>query len=196
MGRPETHLDPSEGPLQSFAFELRALRRSVGNPSYRELASRANYSGTTLSEAARGLSLPSLDVTLAYVRACEGDPVFWRKKWTETEAALGAANRPANRPADRPATRARSAVAESATSLTPAPHPEYRSASALAGRLAAARLRRTLPALAGIAGVAGVAGMVGTAKLVNGKPKATALTALAGTCIASGFWLGRSLRDA
>ncbi|MDN0194002.1 helix-turn-helix transcriptional regulator [Streptomyces sp. S.PNR 29] len=185
MGRPETHLDPSEGPLQSFAYELRALRRSVGNPSYRELASRANYSGTTLSEAARGLSLPSLDVTLAYVRACEGDPVFWRRKWAETEAALGAAN--------RPAARARSAVAESATSLTPAPHPGYRRASALDDRPAAARLRRTLPALAGIASVAG---MVGTAKLVGGNPKTTALTALAGTCIASGFWLGRSLRDA
>src|SRR3954451_5989366 len=90
MGRPETHLNPADGPLQRFAYDLRKLRTSVGNPSYRLLASRANYSGTTLSEAARGLSLPSLEVTLAYVRACGGDIAFWRRRWKETNAALHA----------------------------------------------------------------------------------------------------------
>ncbi|MFF4572032.1 helix-turn-helix domain-containing protein [Streptomyces sp. NPDC001410] len=180
-------MNPSDGPLQSFAYELRTLRRSVGNPSYRELARRANYSGTTLSEAARGLSLPSLDVTLAYVRACEGDPDFWQKYWKETEVAL--------RGADSPAHGAHGARAESPRPPAAAPchaHAHART-GALAARPAPARLRLPLSALAGIAGVAGVAG---AAQLVSSRPKATALTVMAGTCIASGFWLGRNLRDA
>ncbi|WP_107061733.1 helix-turn-helix domain-containing protein [Streptomyces cellulosae] len=185
MGRPETHLDPTQGPLQGFAYKLRALRKSVGNPSYRELASRANYSGTTLSEAARGLSLPSLEVTLAYVRACEGDPVLWRRYWKETEAAL--------RAADSPAPRARDARAESAMPLDAMPCHAYHRADILPGKQTPDRRRLIFPALAGLAGVAG---MVGAAKLVSGKPKATALTVVAGTYIASGFWLGRILRNA
>ncbi|GAA3196184.1 hypothetical protein GCM10017688_64160 [Streptomyces ramulosus] len=111
MGRPETHVDPSEGPRQRFAYELRALRRSAGNPPCREPADRAEYSGTTLSKAARGLGFPSFAVTLA-------------------------------------------------------------------------------PGPVGVAGAAGVAGLSGH------KPKTAMLSMVAGTCTASGFWLGRSLQNA
>ncbi|AYV32452.1 hypothetical protein EES41_37455 (plasmid) [Streptomyces sp. ADI95-16] len=91
MGRPESPINPADGPLQRFAHELRVLRRTAGNPSYRMLASRANYSGTSLSEAARGIALPSLDVTLAYVGACHGDIERWEKYWLSTEAELSVA---------------------------------------------------------------------------------------------------------
>ncbi|MBP2328813.1 WD40 repeat protein [Kibdelosporangium banguiense] len=81
MGRRERPLDPDQGVLQRFASELRQLRESAGAPSYRELAKRARYSVTALSEAAGGQLFPSLRVTLAYVKACGGDPDIWRELW-------------------------------------------------------------------------------------------------------------------
>lgn len=185
MGRPETRIDPSEGPLQSFAYELRALRSSVGNPSYRELASRANYSGTTLSEAARGLSLPSLEVTLAYVGACEGDVGFWRRYWKETDAALRASG--------TPGLRTSRVLREPVAAHTNMPHPLDSPKATSHGIRNPDHLKVIMPALAGLAGATGMAGVAG---LVGSKPKAAALTFVAGTCIASGFWLGRSLRNA
>jgi WD40 repeat protein len=75
--------------VQRFAFELRKLRTEAGSPGYRELARRAHYSTTTLAQAARGESLPSLAVTLAYVRACGGDATEWEERWHATAAELG-----------------------------------------------------------------------------------------------------------
>lgn len=94
MGRPERPLDPEAGVLQRFAFDLRALREAAGRPSYRELAKRAHYSVTALSEAAGGDVLPSLAVTMAYVKACGGDPELWEKRWREVAAELTAAASP------------------------------------------------------------------------------------------------------
>jgi predicted transcriptional regulator len=73
MGRPERPIDPDGGPIPQFASELRKLREEAGRPSYRELARRANFSVTVLSEAAGGRSLPTLAVVRGYVRACGGD---------------------------------------------------------------------------------------------------------------------------
>ncbi|TDC10270.1 XRE family transcriptional regulator [Streptomyces sp. 8K308] len=81
MGRPERPLDPSTGPIARFAAGLRELRHAAGSPSYRELARRSNYSVTTLSEAAGGRRLPTLDVTLAFVEACGGEAEEWRHTW-------------------------------------------------------------------------------------------------------------------
>jgi hypothetical protein len=72
--------------LLRFAGDLRRLRDQAGKPSYRELARRANYSPTALSDAAGGRKLPSLALTLAFVRACEGDPAPWTKRWRELAA--------------------------------------------------------------------------------------------------------------
>ena len=70
MGRPERPIDPTAGPLQQLAYEL---RRAAGGPSYRQLSKRARYSVTALSEAAGDEVLPTLAVTLAYVAASGGD---------------------------------------------------------------------------------------------------------------------------
>ncbi|EOD70570.1 hypothetical protein [Amycolatopsis vancoresmycina] len=88
MPRPERPLATGDEPLPSFARELRKLRESAGNPPYRRLARDAHYSVTTLSDAAGGKTLPSLAVTLAYVRACGGDPAGWEQRWRETRALL------------------------------------------------------------------------------------------------------------
>lgn len=74
-------LDASTGPIAEFAMRLRALRKEAGNPSYRKLAAKTHYSASTLSVAASGTRLPTLEVTLAYVQACGGDPSEWQEYW-------------------------------------------------------------------------------------------------------------------
>ncbi|MBB5850275.1 helix-turn-helix domain-containing protein [Amycolatopsis umgeniensis] len=86
MPRAERPLERDGSPLVEFASDLRKLREGAGGPSYRELGRRAHYSSTTLSDAAGGRRLPSLDVTLAYVRACGGDVEQWERRWHSVAA--------------------------------------------------------------------------------------------------------------
>ncbi|NGY63785.1 hypothetical protein G7043_33190 [Lentzea sp. NEAU-D13] len=81
MPRTERPLESVDTELGSFAADLRKLREKAGKPSYRALASRAHYSAATLSDAAGGKKLPSLAVTLAYVKACDGDEQEWEQRW-------------------------------------------------------------------------------------------------------------------
>ena len=96
-------MDPDAGAVQAFAAGLRALREAAGTPSYRRLAQAAHYSPTALSSAAAGHDLPSLDVTVAFVQACGGDPAAWTERWHEASGALPA---PAGESAVPPPTRA------------------------------------------------------------------------------------------
>ncbi|MGW4759954.1 hypothetical protein [Streptomyces chartreusis] len=70
QGRRERPIDPEGGPVQAFAWRLRQLRKDCGNPTYKEMKRYAQYSPSALSSAASGQTPPSLEVTLAYVRAC------------------------------------------------------------------------------------------------------------------------------
>ncbi|OJF13353.1 nSTAND1 domain-containing NTPase [Couchioplanes caeruleus] len=85
MPRPERPLDESEGPVAQLAAELRQLREKAGKPGYRQMAARVNYSVATLAAAASGRRLPTLEVTLAYVAACDGDLQVWERRWREAE---------------------------------------------------------------------------------------------------------------
>ena len=87
MGRSEQPVDGS-GPLGRLAGELRALRRSAGSPTYREMAARTHFSRSTLAQAASGRTLPSLPVMLAYVRVCGGEAEPWRRRWQQAQSAL------------------------------------------------------------------------------------------------------------
>ncbi|MFE3248575.1 WD40 repeat domain-containing protein [Streptomyces sp. NPDC059209] len=87
-GRGEGELDPESGPVPRFAAELRALRESVGKPTYRTMAQRTRFGVTALSQAAAGKQFPTLDVTLAYVEACGGDGIEWERRWREVSAEL------------------------------------------------------------------------------------------------------------
>ncbi|MFF0729469.1 DNA-binding protein [Streptomyces sp. NPDC004134] len=86
MGRREKPVDPSAGPVQRFAYELRKLRAEAGGPTYRQLAARGPYSVTALSQAAAGDRLPSLPVALAYAEACGGDRGEWEWRWRQAAA--------------------------------------------------------------------------------------------------------------
>ena len=72
-----------QGRWKTFAWDLRKVRYEAGNPTYRALAKIAGYSASTLSEAASGTRKPTLEVTLAYVGACDGDVEAWRQRWHE-----------------------------------------------------------------------------------------------------------------
>lgn len=89
MGRPETVIDPTEGPVQQFSMELRELRRKAGSPTYREMSKRVHYSVAALSEAARGTRRPTLEITRAFVEACAGDVPHWEERWRKLNAELG-----------------------------------------------------------------------------------------------------------
>ncbi|WP_158891295.1 hypothetical protein [Amycolatopsis anabasis] len=91
MPRPERPVAADNGVLRELALGLRQLREDAGTPPYRALAARAHYSASTLAEAAAGRTLPSLPVTLAYVRACGGNRAEWEARWHAASAALAAA---------------------------------------------------------------------------------------------------------
>ncbi|MEO3974791.1 hypothetical protein [Streptomyces sp. CAU 1734] len=93
-GRRERPLDPEAGPVARFARDLRGLRSAAGGMTYRRMARLAGYSVSTLASAAAGRQLPSLPVTLAYARACGGDPDEWAARWHRADrAALEPAGR-------------------------------------------------------------------------------------------------------
>lgn len=90
-------MDPGAGPAQRLAHDLRLLREKAGKPPYREMAERAGYSVTALSQAAAGDQLPTLAVVRAYAEALDADPDEWEARWREadTEFRAPAADEPA-----------------------------------------------------------------------------------------------------
>lgn len=103
VGRSELPVDPTQGPLQRFAAELQSLRREAGEPTYRTMSRTAGMSPSALSQAAKGNRLPTLQATLAFVRACGGDGAAerrWRERWEQVREEM--ARNPAPTP---PATR-------------------------------------------------------------------------------------------
>lgn len=105
LGRRERPLDRGAGPVERFASDLRDLRRLAGEPSYRDLAKRAHYSATALSVAAGGSALPSLNVALAFVRACGGDVAEWERRWKETSDLVVADTSGTDQPGSAPQVR-------------------------------------------------------------------------------------------
>ncbi|MGW4094794.1 helix-turn-helix domain-containing protein [Nocardia sp. NPDC004750] len=105
MPRPERLLDPSAGPIQAFAAELRKLRSEAGNPKYLQMARISGRSRTALSEAAGGDHLPTWETTEAFVKACGGDVGAWLIRWESAQEQLA-------QWASRPSTGAHGAVSE------------------------------------------------------------------------------------
>ena len=66
--------------LEEFARDLRTLRAQAGL-DYPEMAENSHYEMKTLAAAAGGLRLPTLPVSVAYVRACSGNVAEWEERW-------------------------------------------------------------------------------------------------------------------
>lgn len=88
MPRAERDIQAPVTKVAVFAQGLRDLRLQAGNASYRALAARTHFAPSTLSTAASGDRLPSLQVTLAYVKACRGDEEAWRRRWVEASRPI------------------------------------------------------------------------------------------------------------
>ncbi|MFV2021943.1 helix-turn-helix domain-containing protein [Micromonospora sp. LOL_023] len=82
---------PGSGTLTDFVADLARLRRDAGQPSLRKMAEKAHYSHTALSSVLSGTRLPSLELTLAFVRACGADEDVWRERWNRQSALLNGA---------------------------------------------------------------------------------------------------------
>ncbi|MEU0031291.1 hypothetical protein [Streptomyces sp. NPDC006335] len=90
MGRREKPVDPEAGPVQRLAYDLRLLREKAGKPPYRDMAERAGYSTTALSQAAAGDQMPSLALVRAYTQVLGADPEEWERRWREVDAEVRA----------------------------------------------------------------------------------------------------------
>jgi hypothetical protein len=87
MGRPQKPLERDGSPVREFAFWLRDLRKRSGL-TYEQLGKSAHYATSTVQEATAGTRLPTLRVTLAFVKACGGDLGAWRAYWAQIQRAL------------------------------------------------------------------------------------------------------------
>ncbi|MFI1801150.1 hypothetical protein ACH427_27900 [Streptomyces sp. NPDC020379] len=90
MGRVQRLPDPEAGPVERFAYELQKRREEAGGPDYRSMSRRAACAPSTLSTAAAGKRLPTLETTLAYVRACgadEAEQAEWARRWKTASRA-------------------------------------------------------------------------------------------------------------
>ena len=88
MGSVMTTVHDGTTGIEEFAADLRELRRTAGSPSYAELGRLTGLPRSTLHDGLRGQRLPSLDLTLAVVRALRGDETSWRDRWSRLRATL------------------------------------------------------------------------------------------------------------
>jgi hypothetical protein len=87
MGRPQQPLHRDGSAVREFAFWLRDLRKRSGL-TYDQLGKNAHYATSTVQAATAGNRLPTLRVTIAFVKACGGDVQQWRDYWTQIQRAL------------------------------------------------------------------------------------------------------------
>lgn len=103
MARRPRPLSPDDGPLASFALELRALRDSCGAtaPTPDDIADKEGIHRTTIYAALSGKRVPSRDVLAAIVTHWKGGQVEWATKRSALENALSTARQIQEQP-DRP----------------------------------------------------------------------------------------------
>ncbi|WP_316777344.1 hypothetical protein [Streptomyces sasae] len=97
----------------------------MGNPDYRSMARRAGCAPSTLSTAAAGRRFPTLEATLAFVRACRGDQsaqAEWARRWQAVKKELSEDSAPPASPAaTAPDTEPRPAPHAPEPNLPPSP---------------------------------------------------------------------------
>lgn len=106
--------------------------RAKAELDYPEMAERSHYTMRTLASAAGGLRLPTLPVTVAYVRACGGtqaEVTEWEDRWQRLAQGRG------KEEPERPALPAGSADEGSAGEGAPTAGPGPVSAPPKAGEI-------------------------------------------------------------
>ena len=101
VARPMTQMRGLD-PVAELVDDLRQLRCASGAPSYAQLGKATGIPRSTLYDAFQGGRMPSLEVTLAVVRACGGDEDAWRQRWTSVRHGLDSPSEPPPDVAGRP----------------------------------------------------------------------------------------------
>ncbi len=83
-------LNPDGPPAEAFAYRLVKLRDEIGLTSA-QLAAMTDYSEADLEEATSGRTLPSWELTSAYIQACGDNPEQWRPWWEHALKSAGPA---------------------------------------------------------------------------------------------------------
>lgn len=99
MPRPERPLDPSAGPVQAFAADLRKVRENAGSPKYLQMSRATGRSRTALAEAAGGDRLATWETVEAYLIGCGESPSGWLERWEAVRAATQDSRVPSTAPA-------------------------------------------------------------------------------------------------
>lgn len=86
MARNEQPLERDGSPVRELAYWLRDARNQSGL-TVDQLKSRTGYSNSTLYDAFSGKRLPTRQVTLAIVQACDEDVDAWRTYWAQVRRA-------------------------------------------------------------------------------------------------------------
>jgi hypothetical protein len=85
--RPEAPIR-TVGPVAAFAQRLRDLRAASGSPTYEKMSITAYCAAGTLAAAARGLTMPTWNLTSAYLRGCgvidSAVISAWERDWKAT----------------------------------------------------------------------------------------------------------------
>ncbi|MBF6333598.1 helix-turn-helix domain-containing protein [Nocardia transvalensis] len=90
MGRKRNPIE-DPGPIGNFARRLRARVEKDSTLTYRQLASRVNYSHSTLAAALSGKRFPTWESAAALLRACgagEEEIEQWHDYWQDTRLRL------------------------------------------------------------------------------------------------------------
>jgi hypothetical protein len=88
-------IPPRHPALDEFMSELRALRQSAGQPSFRKMAQKSGaVSHATLHLSVTGYRLQPWETVREFVRACNGDESEWHAKWQRVARQLTADNDP------------------------------------------------------------------------------------------------------
>ncbi|MGX7824181.1 hypothetical protein ACTG9Q_03725 [Actinokineospora sp. 24-640] len=69
--------------MQTFAADLRALRRRSGTPDFASISRATGVPVEALAAAVAGRQLPEWATVAAFVHGCGGLPAQWRERWEQ-----------------------------------------------------------------------------------------------------------------
>jgi len=93
-GRPRRQIQSTDGPIEAFALELRALHQGAGFATQQQVATASHLSVSVVASATRGDDLPTWDTTKAVtVVACAAPKEVWQRRWIDAWGAARDAGR-------------------------------------------------------------------------------------------------------
>ena len=99
MARPVRQII-ADDPIVAEHPQARSDQRGSAGLTLRQVAERAHYSVSALSEATSGRRMPTWELTRSFVEACGGDLDEWRKRWKYAAEQYYQLEEPDSQPAE------------------------------------------------------------------------------------------------